>query len=145
MSKLTRNVIITLWVLFFALIAGATIVFSMINSGAIGYLPPIEELENPKNKFATIVYSCDSVELGRFSQAKENRVYINYNQLSPYLIKALIATEDARFDEHSGIDIKAIFRAIFKTVILRQSSAGGGSTITQQLAKQLYSPPSETG
>lgn len=142
MSKLTRNVIITLWVLFFALIAGATIVFSMINSGAIGYLPPIEELENPKNKFATIVYSCDSVELGRFSQAKENRVYINYNQLSPYLIKALIATEDARFDEHSGIDIKAIFRAIFKTVILRQSSAGGGSTITQQLAKQLYSPDS---
>lgn len=105
-------------------------------------MPPIEELENPKNKFATIIYSCDSVELGRFSQAKENRVYINYNQLSPYLIQALIATEDARFADHSGIDVKAIFRAIFKTVLMGKSSAGGGSTITQQLAKQLYSPES---
>ncbi len=106
-------------------------------------MPAIEELENPKNKFATIVYTCDSVEIGRFSQEKENRVYINYNQLSPYLIQALIATEDSRFSEHSGIDIKAIFRAAFKTVLMGQKSAGGGSTITQQLAKQLYSPQAE--
>jgi len=142
MSKLTRNVIIGLWVFFLLAIAGTAFIISQINSGAIGYMPPIEELENPKNKFATIIYSCDSVELGRFSQAKENRVYINYNQLSPYLIQALIATEDARFADHSGIDVKAIFRAIFKTVLMGKSSAGGGSTITQQLAKQLYSPES---
>lgn len=142
MSKLTRNTVITLWILFVLLIGSIVFLFAQINNGAIGYLPPIEELENPKNKFATIVYSSDSVELGRFSQAKENRVYINYNQLSPYLVQALIATEDARFADHSGIDVKAIFRAIFKTVIMRQHSAGGGSTITQQLAKQLYSPDS---
>lgn len=142
MSKFTRKVIITLWALFALGIVSLVILFTEISCGNIGYLPPIEELENPKNKFATIIYSSDSVELGRFSQAKENRVYINYNQLSPYLVQALIATEDARFADHSGIDIKAVFRAIFKTVILRQHSAGGGSTITQQLAKQLYSPES---
>lgn len=144
MSKITRNVVIILWVLFVVGLSSAVFLFYQINKGAIGYLPPIEELENPKNKFATIVYSSDSVELGRFSQAKENRVYINYNQLSPYLVQALISTEDARFADHSGIDIKAIFRAIFKTVIMQQQSAGGGSTITQQLAKQLYSPESNS-
>ena len=144
MNKITRNVVIILWVLFVVGLGSAVFLFYQINKGAIGYLPPIEELENPKNKFATIVYSSDSVELGRFSQAKENRVYINYNQLSPYLVQALISTEDARFADHSGIDIKAIFRAIFKTVIMQQQSAGGGSTITQQLAKQLYSPESNS-
>lgn len=143
MQKFTRIFIITLWIFFVLGIAGTAFVFIQINNGKIGYMPPIEELENPKNKFATIIYSADSVEIGRFSQAQENRVYINYNQLSSNLVKALIATEDARFDEHSGIDIKAIFRALFKTILLRQKSAGGGSTITQQLAKQLYSPDSE--
>lgn len=141
-KHLTRNIVIALWVLFILGLGAVALLFSLIDSGAIGYLPPIEELENPKNKFATIVYSSDSVELGRFSQAKENRVYINYNQLSPYLVQALIATEDARFADHSGIDFKALFRAIFKTVILQQHQAGGGSTITQQLAKQLFSPES---
>ena len=142
MSKFTRNIVIVFWILFAIGIGGLYILFSQINSGAIGYLPPIEELENPKNKFATIIYSCDSVELGRFSQAKENRVYVNYNQISPNLINALIATEDVRFEEHSGIDFKAIFRAVVKNVLLGDNSAGGGSTITQQLAKQLYSPAS---
>ena len=106
-------------------------------------MPPIEELENPKNKFASVVYSADNVELGRFTEAKENRVFVNYNQLSPYLVQALVATEDARFAEHSGVDAKAIVRAVVKTVILGQKNAGGGSTITQQLAKQLYSPSAD--
>jgi penicillin-binding protein 1A len=117
--------------------------FRSIADGKIGYMPAIEELENPKNKFATIIFSADSVEIGRFSQERENRVYINYNQLSPYLVQALIATEDARFTEHSGIDVKAVFRAAFKTVLLHKRSSGGGSTITQQLAKQLYSPQAD--
>ncbi|MEG1616195.1 MAG: transglycosylase domain-containing protein [Bacteroidales bacterium] len=114
--------------------------FVLIAKGKIGYMPPIEELENPKNKYATVVYSADNVELGRFTQSKENRVFSTYNQLSPHLVQALIATEDIRFSEHSGIDVKALFRAVVKTVIMGQKNAGGGSTITQQLAKQLYSP-----
>ena len=145
MKHLTRNIVIALW-LFFLLGCGAVyLIFLGIADGKIGYMPPIEELENPKNKFATIVYSSDSVELGRFSQAKENRVFVNYNSLSPHLIKALVATEDERYQEHSGIDIPSIYRAIFKTVILRNKSAGGGSTITQQLAKQLYTEDPSAG
>lgn len=143
MPRWTKITLIVLWILFVAGLISAWVVFRQIAEGKIGYMPAIEELENPKNKFATIVYTCDSVEIGRFSQEKENRVYINYNQLSPYLIQALIATEDSRFSEHSGIDIKAIFRAAFKTVLMGQKSAGGGSTLTQQLAKQLYSPQAE--
>ena len=135
-----KRFVLLCWGLFFLGVVSVATLFVMIANGKIGYMPPIEELENPKNKFATVVYSSDNVELGRFTQAKENRVYVNYKQLSPYLVKALIATEDSRFSEHSGIDAKALFRAVIKTVILQQRSAGGGSTITQQLAKQLYSP-----
>ncbi|MBR0037399.1 MAG: transglycosylase domain-containing protein [Bacteroidales bacterium] len=145
MKHLTRNIVIVLWVLFLIGIGVTYFLFKGIASGSIGYMPDIEELENPKSKYATIVYSCDSVEIGRFSQANENRVYVDYNSLSPYLVQALIATEDARFEEHSGIDIPSVYRAIFKTVILRQSSAGGGSTITQQLAKQLYTEKPSSG
>lgn len=140
-----KKFLLVLWILFFIGCGVVCWIFNGIADGKIGYMPPIEELENPKNKFATIIYSCDSVELGRFSQAKENRVYVNYNSLSPYLIQALVATEDERFEEHSGIDVPSIYRAIFKTVILRQKSAGGGSTITQQLAKQLYTEDAEAG
>ncbi|MDO4496886.1 MAG: transglycosylase domain-containing protein [Bacteroidales bacterium] len=143
--KKTRVLLICLWTLFLLGIGGTCLLFSLINSGAIGSMPAIEELENPRNKFATIVYSADSVELGRFSQAKANRVFVNYNALSPHLINALIATEDERFEEHSGIDVPSIYRAIIKTVILRQKHAGGGSTITQQLAKLLYTEDPEAG
>jgi penicillin-binding protein 1A len=143
MSRWVKILLITLWSLFALGLLAVVLVFRGIADGKVGYMPAIEELENPKNKFATIIFSADSVEIGRFSQERENRVYINYNQLSPYLVQALIATEDARFTEHSGIDVKAIFRAAFKTVLLGQRSAGGGSTITQQLAKQLYSPQAD--
>ncbi|MBR5716192.1 MAG: transglycosylase domain-containing protein [Bacteroidales bacterium] len=138
MLKLTKYVCLALWGIFIlGLLIGGGVLWA-ISSGFIGEMPSIEELENPQSKYATIVYSADSVELGRFSRAKENRVFINYNELSPNLINALVATEDARFLDHSGIDMKALFRAIFKTVLLHQRSAGGGSTITQQLAKQVY-------
>ncbi|MEP7266307.1 MAG: transglycosylase domain-containing protein [Saprospiraceae bacterium] len=100
-------------------------------------LPTFEELENPSYDFATVIYSSDNKELGRlFTQ---NRVGVNYNDLSPNLVNALLATEDSRFRNHTGVDIEALFRVLVRTVILRQSGAGGGSTITQQLAKLLYS------
>ncbi len=127
------------WVVFFLGVFSVTALFVLIAKGKIGYMPSIEELENPKSKFATVVYSDDNVELGRFTQAKENRVYVAYDDLSPYLVKALIATEDERFAEHSGIDMKALLRVAIKRVVLQQKNAGGGSTISQQLAKLLYS------
>lgn len=114
------------------------VVFASISYGWIGYMPPIEELENPNYKFATEILSEDGKTLGTWSYSKENRVYTGYDELSPNVINALVATEDVRFAEHSGIDVKALFRALIKRGLFFQKNAGGGSTLSQQLAKQLY-------
>jgi len=120
-------------------IVAAVMAFVAIWNGWIGYMPPIENLENPINKFATQIYSADGKLLGTWSFNRENRVSVPYSSLSPHLVEALVATEDERFYSHSGIDFYALGRAIVKRGLMGQASAGGGSTITQQLAKQLYS------
>lgn len=138
-----RRVVKILWI-FIALIALVCVfIFFSIAKGWIGYMPPVEDLENPNYKFATEVFSDDGKVLGTYSYSKENRVFVGYNDLSPNIINALIATEDVRFTEHSGIDAYALTRAIVKRGILMQKNAGGGSTITQQLSKQLYSPSAD--
>ena len=106
-------------------------------------MPPIEELENPKDKFASEIYSSDLKVIGNYHQSQANRVYVDYQDMSPVLIDALIATEDERFYDHSGIDIRALARAVVKGVF-GGGTAGGGSTITQQLAKQLFSPSADS-
>lgn len=128
-----------LWAVFGTGILTVIFAFVAIWFGMIGYMPDIEDLQNPINRFATQVYSADGKVLGTWNLNKENRIVIPYKKMSPYLIKALVATEDERFYEHSGIDFRALGRAIVKRGILGQTNAGGGSTITQQLAKQLYS------
>ncbi len=128
-----------LWGLLFLTVIGAGVVFWAIADGRIGYMPPIDELQNPINRFASQVYSADGKMLGTYSLSRENRVMVDYDELPQSLVDALVATEDARFYDHAGIDFKALFRAIVKRGILRRKSAGGGSTITQQLAKQLFS------
>ena len=133
-----RKIINALWGLLAVALIAIVVVFVSISKGWIGYMPPVEELENPNYKFATEVFSEDGKVLGTFSMEKNNRVYSSYADLSPNIIHALIATEDVRFAEHSGIDAKALFRAIVKRGLLLQKSAGGGSTISQQLAKQLF-------
>lgn len=138
-----RKVVKILWI-FIALISLVCVfIFFSIAKGWIGYMPPVEDLENPNYKFATEVFSEDGKVLGTYSYSKENRVFVGYNDLSPNIINALIATEDVRFAEHSGIDAYALTRAIVKRGILMQKNAGGGSTITQQLSKQLYSPSAD--
>ncbi len=122
------------WGLFIAGLATAFVVIWLITEGVLGYLPPLEELQNPKNSFASEVISADMQSLGRYYRY-ENRVGVEYTDLSPDLIHALVATEDVRFYEHTGVDFKSMFRAIIKL-----GRAGGGSTLTQQLAKQLWSP-----
>lgn len=131
-----------LWICFFAFVVLSGVFFVMVYNGVIGYMPPVEELKNPQDKFASVIYSSDGEELGRYFRNTGNRVYADFDEISPSVVDALIATEDARFNDHAGIDVKAVARAILKTVVLRQKNAGGGSTITQQLAKQLYTPPS---
>ena len=128
-----------LWGVLILSICGSALAFTAIWNGWIGYMPPIEDLQNPINRFATQVYSSDGKVLGTYNLNKENRIVIPYSKISKHLIDALVATEDERFYEHSGVDFIALGRAIVKRGLLGQASAGGGSTITQQLAKQLYS------
>jgi penicillin-binding protein 1A len=101
-----------------------------------GPMPSLEILENPKSEEASELYTADNVLLGKYW--RENRSPIEFEELSPNVVKALIATEDFRFEQHSGIDIRGMFRVFFKTIIMGQKSAGGGSTISQQLAKNLF-------
>ncbi len=104
--------------------------------GLFGSIPSFEELENPKSNMATQIIAEDGVLLGTFHI--ENRSYVSYDELSPNLVYALVATEDARFYRHSGIDFRSLGRVIIKTILGGQSESGGGSTITQQLAKNLF-------
>ena len=138
-----KKLIICLWALLVLAVGTVAVVFTAIAQGRIGYVPPVEELENPSLKFATQIISDDGQLLGTWSLSKENRVYVGYQQLSPHLVNALIATEDVRFSDHSGIDMRAFFRALIKRGVFMQKNAGGGSTITQQLAKQFYSPTAD--
>ena len=118
---------------------GVALAFYSISQGWIGYMPPIEDLQNPINRYATQVISADGKVMGTWNYNRENRIMVDYTQLAPSLVQALVATEDVRFYEHSGIDFFALGRAIVKRGVMGQKSAGGGSTISQQLAKQLYS------
>lgn len=136
------TVIKWLWTGFAAFTVILIIFFILVYNGVIGYMPPVEELKNPQDKFASIIYTADGKEMGRYFRGTGNRVYADFDEISPNVIDALIATEDVRFERHSGIDAKAVSRAVFKTVLMGNKSAGGGSTISQQLAKQLYTPPS---
>ena len=112
--------------------------FYAIAAGWIGYVPELRQLDHPIDRFASQVISCDGQTIGTYARS-ENRVFVSGDQISPYVVKALVATEDVRFYEHSGIDFRSLMRAVVKRGFLGNASAGGGSTITQQLAKQLYS------
>ncbi len=106
----------------------------LVSKDLFGKLPSVEELQNPKSNIATVILSSDNKILGKYYA--ENRINSEYKELNPWLIKALLATEDIRFNEHSGIDIKALFRSAYG--VLTGSSKGGGSTLTQQLAKMMF-------
>lgn len=140
-----KNFVRILWTLLvLVLLTVGGVVFAIWN-GLVGFMPDVEDLQNPVSKFASQVYSADGklIDVWRFhfdgnGQTGNRTINVEYDDLSPYLVKALVATEDERFYEHSGIDFPALGRAIIKRGILGQKNAGGGSTITQQLAKQLY-------
>lgn len=116
------------WGLFAAGVLGVVALFYALSSDVFGKLPGFEELENPESALATEIISTDGVVIGKYYA--QNRSNIDYSNLPLCLRQALIATEDVRFEDHTGVDIKALFRAV-----LSGGSKGGGSTITQQLAK----------
>ncbi len=128
-----------LWVVYFFGIASIVGLFVYLS----GDLPSFEELENPQSRVASNVYSADDVLLGKYFI--ENRTPVVFDSLSPHLVKALVATEDARYYNHSGIDVEAIGRVIVVTGLMGNRNAGGGSTISQQLAKLLVGRPNTKG
>ncbi|WP_028897961.1 transglycosylase domain-containing protein [Prevotella sp. HUN102] len=134
-----KHIVHILWGILIFVVGFTSIFFISVWNGWIGYMPDMEELSNPIDKFASQVYSADGKHIGTWNQDNANRIAIDYNNLSPHLVHALVSTEDERFYEHSGIDFIALGRAVVKRGVMRQASAGGGSTITQQLAKQVYS------
>lgn len=134
-----RRYIRIIWMVFGGGVLLVTLFILLLSLGVFGKLPSFEELENPQSNLATQILSSDGELLGRFY--RENRTNANYKEIPPHLIDALVSTEDRRFYEHSGIDAKSVMRVIFKTILLRQEESGGGSTLTQQLAKNLYGRP----
>ena len=129
----------TLWTVLLAGMLVIIIVFTLIWNGIVGYMPDMRDLQNPIDRYATQIYSADGKVIGTWNMNQENRIRIGFDKVSPYVVQALVATEDVRFYDHSGVDFIALARAVVKRGLLGQTSAGGGSTITQQLAKQLYS------
>lgn len=141
--KWTKHIIVFSWIVLIAVLMVVALTFIAISKGFIGYMPPVEQLENPIDKYASQIISSDAKILGQYAHSKDNRISVTYGDLSPDLVKALISTEDIRFSKHSGIDFQGLVRAVVKRGIFMQKSGGGGSTITQQLAKQLYSPSAD--
>ena len=142
MTEKTRRKITTwFWILLTA--PFALVLLLLLFVGLFAKLPSFEELEHPDNKLATQVLAEDGEVLTTFHI--ENRTYASYDELSPNLVHAAVATEDVRFYKHSGIDMKGLARVVVKTLLLHDSSQGGGSTITQQLAKTLYPRGEKTG
>ena len=129
-----RKYVLAFWALVVIIALGVGFMFFGISMGWFGFMPSFEELENPKTFLASEIYSHDDRLLGTYYI--ENRSKIYYNNISPYLIDALIATEDVRYLDHSGIDVKALGRVLYGALLGQDK--GGGSTITQQLAKNLF-------
>jgi penicillin-binding protein 1A len=136
-DKKFRKNIIWFWVIISMPVVLLLTLFILISTQRLGPLPSFEELENPDNNLAAEVYSEDNVLLGKFYI--QNRTWTDYEDISPNVINALIATEDIRFYRHSGIDFRGLARVLVKSIALGQNT-GGGSTITQQLAKNLFLP-----
>ena len=134
-----KKFVLFLWKAIAAVIVLVLLIFVFIWNGWVGYMPDMEDLQNPIDRYATQIYSADGKVIGTWNQDRENRVHVGFDKISSYVVQALVATEDVRFYEHSGIDFIALSRAIVKRGLFGQTSAGGGSTITQQPAKQLYS------
>jgi len=135
---MTRKIIKYIWITFTAGLVGFILFIWAVSGnflGLFGELPDFKTLENPQSEQASELYSADGVLLGNYF--RENRSPVTYNDISANLVNALIATEDVRFEKHSGIDFQSMVRVVFKSLILRQS-AGGGSTLSQQTAKNLF-------
>jgi penicillin-binding protein 1A len=131
-----KKYLLVFWGIFLGGILFTILLFTLIANGVLGFMPTLEELENIETSLASEVITVDNQVMRKFFY-KENRTYVPYEEISPLVVKALIATEDERFYKHSGIDLQGLIR-VFKGVVTSNESSGGGSTISQQLAKMLF-------
>ncbi|MEO9870508.1 penicillin-binding protein 1A [Ekhidna sp.] len=137
-QKLTKYILRTIWIFFILGILGIPSIFLMVKNDALGWfggLPSLEALERPDPDLSSELISTDGVSLGKYF--RKNRTPVSYDELSPELINTLLVTEDIRFKDHSGIDLRGFTRAVIGKLTF--SFQGGGSTITMQLAENLYS------
>lgn len=142
-NKRSASIIRIIWFAAAGLVASTIVFFWLIASGALGFMPTFEELENPKSFVASQIITTDNQILGKFYK-NENRTLVEYKDISPFLVKALVATEDERFYKHPGIDLRGLGRVV-KGILTGNTSSGGGSTISQQLAKLLFPRESNSG
>ena len=133
-DRTKKRIILLWWILIVAPVLAVAGLLVIV--WAFADIPSIEELENPDSKLATQVIAEEGEILTTYHI--ENRTFVSYDELAPSLVQAAVATEDKRFYKHSGVDFQSLARVLFKTLLSRDSSQGGGSTITQQLAKTLY-------
>jgi penicillin-binding protein 1A len=139
-KPLYRKIMRWMWGFTIIGIVGTPMIFVILS---FQDLPTFDQLENPKSNLASEVYADNGEVLGRYFY--ENRVQVSFNEISPFVEQALISTEDERYYQHSGIDFIGLLRVAIKTVLLRQKSAGGASTISQQLAKMLFTETPGSG
>ncbi|MEO1711811.1 MAG: transglycosylase domain-containing protein, partial [Bacteroidota bacterium] len=135
-----QRIIRVLWICLGLGVLSVVLLFLILS---FSDLPDTQELENPRSQIASEIYAANEDVLGRYFI--ENRVPLSFDEISPYVVQALLATEDERYYRHSGIDLEALGRVLVKTAILGRTTTGGGSTITQQLAKLLFTGPPASG
>ncbi len=133
-QKGNNRYLIRFWIIYAVFWLLVALFFAGVANNVFGPMPSFEELENPKTNLATEIYSSDNKLIGTYYV--ENRSNSEYSELPQHLVQALLATEDIRFEKHSGVDLKALFRVAFG--VITGNNKGGGSTITQQLAKNLF-------
>jgi penicillin-binding protein 1A len=134
--RLLRPVLLVTGLSFLILLLALPAFYLAVSAGLFGPVPTEQELKSKQNSLASELYSSDGVLLGRYFT--QDRTNVSFHQISPAVIKALLATEDVRFYEHKGVDTRSLMRVLFKTLLLQNESSGGGSTLSQQLAKNLY-------
>lgn len=135
-SDTTKKLVKIVWLVITGPVLLLFLIVMLTSAGLFGKLPTIEDLANPRSNLASEIISADQQVIGKFYV--ENRSNSTFQELSPQLVDALVSTEDARFYEHAGIDVRALFRVLAKTVLGGDSDSGGGSTVTQQLAKNMF-------
>lgn len=131
---MNKKIFVAFWSVFLAGVLTVVLVFYLVAAGKFGYMPSFTELENPNSSLATEIISTDGVILGRYYL--QNRSNITYDNLNANVKNALLATEDVRFFEHTGVDLRALMRVV--KGVATGNSQGGGRTVTQQLAKNLF-------